>query len=82
MKGITKQQLAMLLYIYEYIKSEFRAPTIVETMEYFDFKSPNTVVTKLAALEKKGYIERKAGARGIKLVITEKEITELATEYI
>lgn len=81
MKGLTKMQISLLIYIHDYIKTEYRAPTIREVMEHFDFKSMYTVQTKLAALEKKGYIERRSGARGIKLVISEKELAELAIEY-
>jgi repressor LexA len=68
MQQLTDRQAAVLGFIREQISREGRAPTLREIAARFAMASTNGVRRHLAALERKGYIEREpSSARGIRL---------------
>lgn len=69
-KGLTARQAAVLQYVVECIRDLGCPPTIAEIGQRFGIASTNGVNDHLAALERKGYIERSSKARGIR--VTEK----------
>ena len=69
----TKRQLEILKAIENSVLSEGRPPSIPELMESFKVASPNGIAKHLIALEKKGYIKRSSGARGIKVLDKESD---------
>lgn len=72
MKEITEKQRKIFEFIKKFTEKNGYPPTIEEIMKEFSFASPNSVITHLSALEKKGFIERKENiSRGI--VVREKE---------
>lgn len=67
--GLTDKQRRILKFIVEVIERHGSAPTLREIAARFGFRSPASVQTHLRALEKKGYIKRRAwSARGIEPV--------------
>ncbi len=70
-RGLTKRQRAILEFIIRCIRDKGCPPTIAEIGEEFGIASTNGVNDHLNALERKGFIERAAKARGI-------HVTELA----
>lgn len=67
-KKLTARQREIYNFIAQAIRDNGYPPTIREIMEGFDIASTNGVRTTLAALEKKGYIRRRAMlSRGIEL---------------
>ncbi len=64
-KRLTDRQQEILDFIETYINSNNRPPTILEIKDTFEFKSPQSVVDHLSALQKKGYIKRIPNSRGI-----------------
>ncbi len=67
-KPLTSRQQEIFDFIAETIRGKGYPPTIREIMDAFDIASTNGVRTTLAALEKKGYIRRRAMlSRGIEL---------------
>ncbi len=73
--NITKKQRLILEFIADAIQEKEYPPTIQEIGEHFGIVSTNGVYDHLAALEKKGYIERSSKARSIRL--TQKAMAEL-----
>lgn len=67
-KELTHRQSEILNYIADYIEDNNRPPTISDIKDFFGFKSPQSVVDHLKALEKKGKIERLPRSRGIVLL--------------
>lgn len=68
---ITEPQLRVLRKLNYLTLKDFMPPTIAELSEASGFKGAGAVVCHLKALEKKGYIKKKAGiSRG--LLLTEK----------
>ncbi len=71
MMKLTDRQQTILAFIREFIDVKGYPPTIREIGLHFGIKSTNGVAYHLAALEKKGYIERGASsARTIRLLNT------------
>ena len=64
---ITDKQRLILEFIADAIQEKEYPPTIQEIGEHFGIASTNGVYDHLAALEKKGYIERSSKARSIRL---------------
>ena len=72
---ITPRQKAVLQYIADMIGGQGFPPTIQEIGKHFGITSTNGVFDHLKTLERKGYIERSARARSIRL--TQKAIAGL-----
>ena len=70
-KPLTDRQKEIFDYIESYIDDDNRPPTIAEIKKTFGFRSPQSVVDHLNALQKKGYIKRLPNSRGI-VILTEK----------
>jgi repressor LexA len=64
---LTKRQHKLLGEIENGIKQDGRPPSIPELMRAMSVASPNGIAKHLNALERKGYIDRLRGARGIKI---------------
>lgn len=66
---LTDRQRAILEFIEEVLVEEGYPPTVREICARFKISSPRGVSDHLAALERKGYIERAAGkSRGLRLL--------------
>ncbi len=66
MPALTKRQSQILEFIHQRIRDNGYAPSIREITEAFRFRSPTTVRSHLALLEKKGALTRAKGiARGL-----------------
>jgi repressor LexA len=78
---VTKRQLEILKAIEDAILNDGRPPSIPQLMESFKVASPNGIAKHLIALEKKGYIARSGGARGIKVLgdLSDSKIVQLPT---
>jgi len=72
---LTVRQEGVLLNIYKFISDKNYAPSIRELAEILGFSSVKGVSDHLAALEKKGYIQKKSLARSIRM--TEKALWHL-----
>lgn len=72
-KHITRRQEQVLEVIQNYIEQNSLAPTLAELKRILGISTKRGVVKHLEALEKKGYIYRTGGYRGINLVDREKE---------
>ena len=71
---LTERQRKIFDFILSNISKFGYPPTIPEIQEKFSFKSPNAVQDHLEALERKGYISRRAyKSRGIEILL-DKEI--------
>lgn len=70
--ALTQKQGEVLRYIAEVVRQQGYPPTLREIGERFGISSSNAVRAHLRALEKKGYIRRRARtSRGIELLIPE-----------
>jgi repressor LexA len=67
-KPLTNRQQEIYDYIESYIDDNNRPPTISDIRKTFGFRSPQSVVDHLSALEKKGHIKRLPNSRGIVLL--------------
>jgi len=68
LKPLTDKQAAILKFIADEMASKKRPPSVREIADRFRLGSPTSVRDHLAALERKGYIERHAGEkRGLAL---------------
>lgn len=65
-QGLTRRQAEILHFIVASIRDRGLPPTLAEIGEEFGIASLNGVNDHLAALERKGYIERSSKARGIR----------------
>jgi len=65
--SLTQRQQKLLGEIENGIRRDGRPPSIPELMRAMAVASPNGIAKHLNALEKKGYIDRLRGARGIKI---------------
>lgn len=61
-RGLTERQKEILAFITRQVEKEGFPPTLQEIARRFRFASVNAVRDHLGALERKGYIRRKAGA--------------------
>lgn len=68
-KRLTARQHTVLLTIKEWIRQHGFPPTIRELGQQLGIKSLRGVTTHLDAIAKKGYLNRKRSARGIKLLM-------------
>jgi SOS-response transcriptional repressor LexA len=67
--NLTHNQERIYLFIRSYMDQNKRSPYLREIQESCDIKSYKTVIDRLIALERKGYIKRRLNQhRGIKLV--------------
>lgn len=57
-KQLTAKQHAFLEYLAEHVRRTKVWPTYREIVDYFGYRSPNSVTQNLQALEKKGYLAR------------------------
>lgn len=76
-KKLTQRQIDVLQFIIECMQRDGYPPTISEIGEHFGITSTNGVHDHLAALQRKGYIQRDSKARCIRL--TEKAEHEFPT---
>jgi repressor LexA len=68
-KPLTRRQREVLDYIVAHQRARGYGPSIRDIGHYFGIRSPNGVVTHLAQLEAKGWIERgDRTARGIRVL--------------
>lgn len=68
MKPLTERQRSVLLFLESCLSDRGYMPTIREIAQHFSVTS-NAAVTRLEALERKGYLTREPGvARGIRLL--------------
>ncbi len=67
MKELTNKQQDVLDFIIHCIKDEYYTPSVREIAERFGFSSTNSVRNHIDALERKGCLSRKGGARGLEL---------------
>ncbi|KKN41844.1 hypothetical protein LCGC14_0719040 [marine sediment metagenome] len=66
---LTDRQRAVLDYLVEFAIVRQKPPTIREIQEYFGYDSPNSAVSHLDALERKGFIRRSGDkSRNIELL--------------
>jgi len=65
--SITNKQEKVLGFIRDYYLEKGEAPSLSELQEYMRINTKRGVVTHLEALEKKGFIIRTGGIRGIQL---------------
>ena len=73
-KGLTPRQEEILEYIKKYSKENRMPPTVREIGNHFDISSTNGVRSILAALIKKGYINRSPRlSRGIEILNTDND---------
>lgn len=77
---ITDKQEQVLRFIETYQLNNGKSPTIKEIRTFLQVSSDNSVLKHLAALEKKGYIQKDDTPRGIKLLETVKQ--KLQTETV
>ncbi|MBM4039786.1 MAG: transcriptional repressor LexA [Planctomycetes bacterium] len=63
MEALTDKQAAVLRYVTEQICSKRRPPSVREIAARFRFSSPTAARDHVAALERKGYIEVRAGEK-------------------
>lgn len=82
MLTLTQKQDNLLNYIVEYIIENNRSPSVKDIKEYFKFKSPQSVVDVLNALERKKYIQRLENARGIIIVEPNIHLKILITQIL
>jgi len=68
-KTLTERQGHVLETIKNWIKEHGYPPTIRELGKHLGIKSLRGVTTHLDAIAKKGYLARKRGARGIRLLV-------------
>lgn len=69
LKRLTERQNRVYTFIKEYIFTRKRSPYIREIQEALGIKSHKSVIDRLLALEKKGFIRRKLNKhRSIKLL--------------
>lgn len=70
---LTPRQSEVLEFLRECQRLGENAPTFREIAEHFGFKSPKSAEDHVTALEKKGYVRRRAGcSRGIELIFSER----------
>lgn len=79
-RDLTSKQKAFFRYIKSYIEDNDTWPTYREIVDYFDFRSPNSVTQNLQALLKKGFLER--DGLGYKLVGREAELAGIPVRGI
>lgn len=71
---LTPHQEQVYLFIRDYITQNKRSPYLREIKQACNIQSHKTVIDRLNALERKGYIKRKINQhRGIRLVKNRKE---------
>jgi len=79
-KPLTDRQREILNFIRDHVAGEGAAPTVREIASRFGMASPRAATDHLAALERKGYIERAAHkSRGIRLTRTQTGIPIVGT---
>lgn len=66
---LTDRQAAVLQFVRDFIGVRKKPPTVREIQAHFEWASPNSAMAHLAALERKGYIQRTSGeSRNIELL--------------
>lgn len=66
-RSLTEKQQRILEFVASAMEREGRPPTVREIAAAFGIKSPKGVSDHLAALERKGYLERSRTSRGLRL---------------
>ncbi len=66
--SLTESQNKIFNFITRYVAEHKRPPSVREIQRQMKYKSTNAVAEVLDALEKKGYIARRGGARSIEIV--------------
>ena len=70
MKGLTKRQMQLLQFIADHLEENGYPPSIREMAEHMGIRSTNGVNDHLKALERKGYLTRKAGLKSRAIALT------------
>ena len=68
MQPLTPRQHQILTFIANYIEVCGRAPLLREISAGFGLRSPATARAALIHLERKGYVARRAGFRGVSVL--------------
>ena len=68
MTALTARQHEVLLLVMDLTDLDGRPPTVEELRECLGVASKYTVACHLDALVKKGYLERRRGARGLRVL--------------
>jgi len=79
---LTEKREAILKFIEKYQLKNGGSPTIKEMREHFNVKSDNSILKKLKALEKGGYIKKGDTPRSIKLLDSVKERLDTAAQIV
>ncbi|MFN3345164.1 MAG: LexA family protein [Chloroherpetonaceae bacterium] len=66
--SLTESQNKIFNFITRYVAEHKRPPSVREIQKQMKYKSTNAVAEVLDALEKKGYIARRSGARSIEIL--------------
>jgi repressor LexA len=67
--GLTPQQIQVYIFLRDYISVHGHAPYLREIQQTCNIKSHKSVIDRLNALERKGYIKRKFNQhKGIRLL--------------
>jgi SOS-response transcriptional repressor LexA len=67
MQELTVKQQQIYDYLETYISEHSCPPTLREISEHIGIRGTSTAMQHLEALERKGYIQRREGSRGISL---------------
>ncbi|MCK0552536.1 LexA family transcriptional regulator [Pantoea ananatis] len=81
MEQLTNTQQRTINFIQSFIRENGLSPTIAEIAEGMGWKSPNSAVNHINALERKGYLKiKRATGRGITLPAVSYEHDSLALD--
>lgn len=76
---LTRKQVALYDYLYDYIEQHRHAPSFAEIADTFDYASLATVHEHLTNLEAKGWIKRRYNeSRSIECLVARSEQTVIA----
>ena len=83
MEDLTRIQSAVLLFIKAFLEAEGYPPTYKEIANNFGWSSMQSPVDHVAALIKKGFLEKRAGrSRGFRILKLPPENVEVENEKI
>ncbi len=82
MESLTERQQQLLNFIETYQWENGSSPTLREMREHFGVSSDNGILKHLAALNKKGYIQKDDTPRGIKMLSSIRKRMDAAADII
>lgn len=80
MKGLTSRQTQLIEFIADHLQENGYPPSIREMAQHMNIRSTNGVNDHLKALERKGYLTRKAGLKSRAIALTKKSASKKARE--